>query len=124
MIKNNIKITVKVTPIEAQTLPFKSQYAFAYTITISNQGQIGSRLISRHWLIQDETGYTEEVIGEGVVGEQPHLLPNEAFEYTSGAMIKTPTGTMKGKYHMISDTGENFSVEIAEFVLSKPYTLQ
>ncbi|CAC9535827.1 ApaG protein [uncultured Gammaproteobacteria bacterium] len=122
--KNNIKITVKVAPIEAQTIPFNSQYAFAYTITISNQGEIGSRLISRHWFIQDETGYTEEVIGEGVVGKQPHLLPNESFEYTSGAMIKTPTGTMKGKYHMISDTGEHFSVEIAEFVLSKPYTLQ
>jgi ApaG protein len=122
--ENNIKITVKVTPIETQTIPFKSQYAFAYTITISNQGKVGSRLISRHWFIQDETGQIEEVIGEGVVGEQPHLLPNESFEYTSGAMIKTPTGTMKGKYNMISDTGEHFSVEIAEFVLSKPYTLQ
>ena len=122
--ENNIKITVKVTPIETQTTPFKSQYAFAYTITISNQGKVGSRLINRHWFIQDETGYIEEVIGEGVVGEQPHLLPNESFQYTSGAIIKTPTGTMKGKYNMISDTGEHFNVEIAEFVLSKPYTLQ
>ncbi len=124
MHKNNIKVTVKVAPIEAQTIPFENQYAFAYTITISNQGEVGAQLISRHWLIRDETGHTEEVIGEGVIGKQPYLLPNESFEYTSGAMIKTPTGTMKGKYNMVSDTGEHFSAEIAEFVLSEPYTLQ
>lgn len=124
MYKNNIKVSIKVTPMENQTIPFKNQYAFAYTITISNQGKLGSQLISRHWLIQDETGHVEEVIGEGVVGKQPYLPPNASFEYTSGAIIKTPTGTMKGKYSMISDTGEHFDVEIKEFVLSKPYTLQ
>lgn len=124
MCKNDIKVSVKVMTIEGQTIPFKNQYAFAYTITISNQGECGSQLISRHWLIQDETGYIEEVIGEGIVGKQPYLSPNESFEYTSRAIIKTPTGTMKGKYNMISDTGEHFYVEIKEFVLSKPYTLQ
>ncbi len=120
----NIKITVKVTPMEAQTIPIKNQYAFSYKIIISNQGKIGSQLISRHWFIQDETGHIEEVIGKGVVGEQPYLLPSESFKYTSWVIIKTPTGTMKGRYNMISDTGEHFSVELAEFVLSKPYTLQ
>lgn len=124
MYKNDIKVSVNVTMIEGQTIPFKNQYAFAYTITISNQGEFGSQLISRHWFIQDETGYIEEVIGEGVVGKQPYLSPNESFEYTSGAIIKTPTGTMKGTYNMISDIGEHFDVEIKEFILSKPYTLQ
>lgn len=122
--KNNIKITVKVAPLEQQTIPFKSQYAFSYTITISNQGEVGAQLLSRHWIIQDETNHIEEVAGEGVIGMQPHLLPGEAFEYTSGSVIKTPTGTMKGEYSMVSDTGEHFNIEIPEFVLSEPYTLQ
>ncbi|MDC9714615.1 MAG: Co2+/Mg2+ efflux protein ApaG [Gammaproteobacteria bacterium] len=122
--KNNIKITVKVVPLEQQTIPFKSQYAFSYTITISNQGEVGAQLLSRHWIIQDETNHIEEVAGEGVIGMQPHLLPGEAFEYTSGSVIKTPTGTMKGEYSMVSDTGEHFNIEIPEFVLSEPYTLQ
>ncbi|CAC9454217.1 ApaG protein [Bathymodiolus heckerae thiotrophic gill symbiont] len=122
--KNNIKITVKAAPLAQQTIPFKSQYAFSYTITISNQGEVGAQLLSRHWIIQDETGYIEEVVGEGVIGIQPHLLPGEAFEYTSGSVIKTPTGTMKGEYGMVSDTGERFNAEILEFVLSEPYTLQ
>jgi ApaG protein len=122
--KNNIEIIVKVAPLPQHTVPFESKYAFAYTITIINKGEIGARLLDRHWIIQDETGHVEEVEGAGVVGEQPHLLPSEAFQYTSGSVIQTPTGTMKGEYKMINDEGEHFNALIAEFVLSEPYTLQ
>ncbi|WP_198934548.1 Co2+/Mg2+ efflux protein ApaG [Bathymodiolus thermophilus thioautotrophic gill symbiont] len=122
--KNNIRITVQVVPLPQHTNPSESKYVFAYTITINNEGEIGMQLLSRHWVIQDETGYIEEVTGRGVVGEQPHLLPGESFEYTSGSVIKTQTGTMKGEYNMINDAGEHFDVDIPEFVLSEPYTLQ
>lgn len=122
--KNKLKITVQVLPLPQHTFPFESKYAFAYTITISNQGEIGAQLLNRHWIIQDEMGHIDEVIGPGVIGEQPHLLPGEFFEYTSGSVIKTPTGTMKGEYDMINDDGEYFDALIPEFVLSEPYTLQ
>lgn len=121
--KNNIKIKIAVNYLEDQSNIPLGQYAYAYTISIKNQGQIGAQLLSRHWIITDESGSIEEVIGEGVVGQQPHLLPGEYFQYTSGAIIKTPTGSMKGAYMMVSDEGEDFTAEIAEFVLSKPYTL-
>ncbi|BAS67887.1 Co2+/Mg2+ efflux protein ApaG [Bathymodiolus septemdierum thioautotrophic gill symbiont] len=122
--KNSIEITIKVVPLPQHTVAFERKYAFAYTITIINTGEIGARLLDRHWIIQDETGHIDEVEGPGVVGEQPHLLPGEGFEYTSGSVIQTPTGTMKGEYGMVNDDGEHFDAIIPEFVLSEPYTLQ
>mgnify|MGYP001597777053 CR=1 FL=1 len=121
--KNNIKIDVQVSFIEEQSQASNNQFTFAYTITITNNGSIGAQLLTRHWRIQDETGHTEDVIGEGVVGRQPHLMPGESYQYSSGSVIKTATGTMKGAYGMINDEGERFEVDIAEFVLSEPYTL-
>ncbi|SFV85241.1 ApaG protein [hydrothermal vent metagenome] len=122
--KNNIEITVKVVPLPQHTIPFENKFAFAYTITIKNIGEIGAKLLDRHWIIQDETGHIEEVEGPGVIGEQPHLSPGGAFQYTSGSVIQTATGTMKGEYGMINDDNEHFDVIIPEFVLSEPYTLQ
>ena len=121
--KNNIDINVEVVYLEQQSDVRNNQYAYGYTITIVNQGTIGAQLLSRHWYIQDETGYTEEVIGEGVVGQQPYLAPGKGFQYSSGAMIKTPTGIMKGTYDMLNDIGEHFEAEIPEFTLRKAYTL-
>ncbi|SMN16889.1 ApaG protein [uncultured Candidatus Thioglobus sp.] len=121
--KNNISIDVKVNFIEEQSNASINQYTFAYTITITNNGSIGAQLLTRRWRIQDETGHTEDVIGEGVVGERPHLLPGESYQYSSGSVIKTPTGTMKGAYGMVNDEGERFEADIAEFILSEPYTL-
>ena len=121
--KNNINIAVKVTFIEEQSHPSSNQYTYAYTITITNNGTIGAQLLTRRWRIQDETGHTEDVIGEGVVGQQPHLQPGESYQYSSGSVIKTETGTMKGAYGMVNDEGERFEVEIPEFILSEPYTL-
>ncbi|WP_416686145.1 Co2+/Mg2+ efflux protein ApaG [Candidatus Pseudothioglobus sp. Uisw_041] len=121
--KNKIEINVEVTYLPEQSNLVNSQYAYAYTITIKNNGETGVQLRTRRWLIQDEFGETEEVIGEGVIGQQPHLSPGESFKYSSGAVISTETGTMKGSYGMISDQGQRFDAVIPEFTLSEPYTL-
>ncbi|NOQ77295.1 MAG: Co2+/Mg2+ efflux protein ApaG [Methylococcaceae bacterium] len=119
------KILVEVTPqyIESQSSPDSNRYIFAYTITITNVGITPAKLISRHWLITDSNGKTQEVKGTGVIGEQPHLKPGESFRYTSGAMIETPVGVMQGKYLMISDAGDQFKAPIPKFTLSIPRTL-
>ena len=121
--KNKIEVNVEVTYLPEQSNLVNSQYAYAYTITITNNGETGAQLRTRRWLIQDESGETEEVIGEGVIGQQPHLSPGESFKYSSGAVISTETGTMKGSYGMISDKGQRFDAIIPEFTLSEPYTL-
>ena len=121
--KNKIEVNVEVTYLPDQSNLVSSQYAYAYTITITNNGETGAQLRTRRWLIQDESGETEEVIGEGVIGQQPHLSPGETFKYSSGAVISTETGTMKGSYGMISDQGQRFDAVIPEFTLSEPYTL-
>ncbi len=119
------RFQVKVTPyyIESQSSPDENRYVFAYTITITNVGTSAAKLLSRHWLITDSNGKIQEVRGNGVVGEQPHLKPGESFQYTSGALIETPVGIMQGKYHLISDSGENFNARIPKFTLSIPRTL-
>ena len=121
--KNNI--IVEATPyfIAAQSAPEKDRYVFAYTITITNKGEIAAKLLSRHWLITDANGKIQEVRGEGVVGEQPYLRPGETFRYTSGAMIETPVGTMQGDYTMRSDDGDSFNANVPRFTLSIPRTL-
>ena len=121
--QNNIEIEVKVAYLPNQSDIQNSQYAYAYTITITNKGGSGVQLRTRRWLIEDETGNVEEVVGEGVIGQQPYLSPGESFEYSSGAIISTETGSMKSSYGMINDDGKRFDAEIPEFVLSEPYTL-
>ena len=123
IMKNKIEINVEVTYLSDQSDILNKQYAYAYTITITNQSDTGAQLRTRRWLIQDESGETEEVIGEGVIGQQPHLSPGESFKYSSGAIISTETGTMKGSYGMISDIGQRFNADIPEFTLSEPHTL-
>ena len=121
--QNNIEIEVKVTYLPSLSDIPNSQYAYAYTITITNKGVSGAQLRTRRWIIEDETGNVEEVAGEGVIGQQPYLSPGESFEYSSGAVISTETGSMKGSYGMINDDGKRFDAEIPDFVLSEPYTL-
>ena len=122
--KKTIEVEVQATYLAEQSDAARQQFAHAYTINITNHSNMGAQLLSRHWEIQDETGHVDTVIGEGVVGQQPHISAGESFEYSSGAVIHTPTGTMKGSYTMLSDSGERFQVEIPEFILSEPYTLQ
>jgi ApaG protein len=119
------KILVEATPyyIESQSSPEQNRYVFAYTITITNIGSLPAKLLTRHWLITDANGKTQEINGEGVVGENPYLSPGDSFRYTSAAMIETPVGIMQGKYLMLSDNGENFKAFIPKFTLSIPRTL-
>ncbi|NIP17470.1 MAG: Co2+/Mg2+ efflux protein ApaG [Xanthomonadales bacterium] len=101
----------------------EEQFAFAYTIRITNQGDRKITLRNRHWIITHGDGSEEEVIGEGVVGETPDLEPGDSYSYTSGALIPTPVGSMKGSYGFVADNGESFRAEIPEFALHAPDAL-
>jgi ApaG protein len=116
----DIRIQVATSYIDDQSEPDADRYVFAYTITISNDGDIAAKLLSRHWVITDANGKVQEVSGDGVVGEQPYLNPGERFRYSSGAVIETPVGAMQGLYRMEADDGENFDAPIAPFTLAVP----
>jgi ApaG protein len=113
------QIRVEVTPnyLSQQSEPEHGLYVFAYTIHIRNTGTVAAQLISRTWHINDAEGLHEKVRGLGVVGHQPLLQPGEAFEYTSGTRLRTPTGTMHGSYFFVAEDGERFDVDIPMFVL-------
>jgi Uncharacterized protein affecting Mg2+/Co2+ transport len=119
------KIEVQVEPnyLPDQSVPSEDRYVFAYTVTIRNAGSVPARLISRHWIIADANGQEREVRGEGVVGEQPYLAPGDDFRYTSGAVLETPVGSMRGSYRMLADDGIAFDAPIAPFTLAMPRTL-
>lgn len=106
-----------------QSDPEHRQYAFAYTLTIRNTGQVPAQLIARHWIITDSEAQIQEVKGLGVVGHQPLLQPGEQFEYTSWAVIATPVGTMRGEYFCVAEDGERFEAPVPEFTLQMPRTL-
>ncbi len=118
--KYNISIDVKVQYIEGQSAPNENRYVFSYTINMLNIGTEPAQLISRHWIITDAEGKTQEVKGPGVVGEHPHLNPGDDFTYTSGTIISTPVGSMQGSYQMKADDGQMFDAEIHPFTLTLP----
>lgn len=119
------KIDVEVIPryIAEQSDPNNDHYVFSYTVTIKNTGTVPAKLLTRHWIITDGDGNVQEVKGDGVIGEQPHLKPGEGFQYTSGTFMSTPYGTMHGSYQMISDDGVRFDAPIPTFSLSVPNTV-
>ncbi|OGT64170.1 MAG: Co2+/Mg2+ efflux protein ApaG [Gammaproteobacteria bacterium RIFCSPLOWO2_01_FULL_47_190] len=119
----HIKVEVKTTYVQEQSEPENNRFVFAYTITITNTGQVPAQLLSRHWVITDANNKVQEVRGEGVVGEQPYLTPGDSFRYTSAAMLETPVGCMQGNYQMIADDGVEFDAEIPVFNLSTPHTI-
>lgn len=121
--KNSIKILTNSRYLDAQSQPDSERYVFGYTITIKNDGSVPAKLLSRHWLITDANGKVQEVHGEGVVGEKPHIRPGELFRYTSAAVLETPVGIMKGDYQMLSDEGTYFDADIPQFTLSVPRVL-
>ena len=110
---------VEVVPqyLPEQSNPDQDLYVFAYTITITNVGEVTAQLISRTWNVNDSNGHTEKVRGLGVVGQQPLLKPGQAFEYTSGTRLRTPTGTMHGSFFCVAEDGEKFDTDIPMFVL-------
>jgi len=118
-----IKITTEVNYLAEQSDEADNRFVFAYTITITNESDTTVTLISRHWVITDAHQYVQEVRGQGVVGEQPVLKPNQSFEYTSGSVLATQVGTMSGSYQMVTEDGTKFDAPIPQFVLSVPRVL-
>jgi ApaG protein len=117
MAKYEFQVEVVPQYLPDQSDPEEGVYVFAYTITISNTGEVAAQLISRSWNVNDANGHTEKVKGLGVVGQQPLLKPGQAFEYTSGTHLRTPTGTMHGSFFCVAEDGEKFDVTIPMFVL-------
>ena len=117
MSTHDIHIQVQPRYLPEQSSPLDESYSFAYTVTVANQGKVPAQLISRHWIILDEDGQRDEVKGLGVVGHQPMLKPGQAFEYTSGCRLRTPTGSMEGSYRFVREDGEAFDVPIPRFTL-------
>jgi len=122
-ITNGIRVTVSSAYVPAQSTPKTHRYVFAYTVRITNEGTEAAQLKSRHWIVTHGNGKVEQVRGPGVVGEQPTLRPGEHFEYTSGCVLETPSGSMEGTYQMVRSDGSQFDATIAPFALSLPYSL-
>jgi ApaG protein len=115
-----INISIKTQYLQERSDPLNNTHAFTYTITIQNARQDSVRLLSRHWIITDQNNRVEEVKGKGVIGQQPLIKPGESFEYTSGTVLASEIGDMKGSYMMESDTGETFEAPIPLFFLANP----
>jgi ApaG protein len=118
-----VEVAVQSTYMDEESEPDDNKFVFAYTVTIRNVGTVAAQLLTRHWVITDSDGKVKEVRGEGVVGEQPRLVPGEGFQYTSAALIETPVATMSGSYQMMTDDGVAFDAEIPLFRLSMPNIL-
>jgi ApaG protein len=116
-----IRVQVEPSFLEAQSEPEQGRFLWAYRVTIENRGAETVQLLSRHWRITDARGQTREVVGPGVIGEQPTLAPGERFQYTSGAPLETSSGFMTGTYQMRSNAGDKFDISIPMFALESPY---
>lgn len=118
-----IRVQVRSQYVADQSLPTAKRYVFAYTVRIANEGAEPAQLKTRHWIITDGVGKVEEVRGPGVVGQTPLLRPGEHFEYTSGCVLETPRGEMRGTYQMVRPDGRGFDAVIAPFLLALPHSL-
>jgi ApaG protein len=123
-VSHKIRVDVQTSYLDEQSDPDERRYVFSYTITIRNEGRVPARLLTRHWVITDANGKVQEVRGDGVVGEQPHLQPGQGFRYSSGAVLETPLGFMQGSYEMLGDDGRRFDAPIPAFRLAMPGILQ
>jgi len=121
-ITRGLRVSVRAEYLPRHSRPEQGQWVFAYAVRIRNEGSVPVKLVTRHWIITDATGLVREVKGEGVVGAQPHLKPGQAFEYTSGCPLGTPSGTMHGTYQMVTDGGDHFDADVAPFELGEPYS--
>lgn len=117
-IENDIYIKVQTQYLEDHFPNSDTQYAFAYRVNIINSSDQDVQLLRRYWLITDGNGEKSEVSGEGVIGEQPLIQSGKAYQYTSGAILDTPVGTMQGHYEFIDSHGQSFQVPIPVFRLA------
>lgn len=118
-----IRISVESAYLDTESDPDDDRYVFSYTVTIENTGNLAAQLLNRHWVIIDGNGQSQEVKGEGVVGEQPLIEPGTGYQYTSGTMLETPVGIMQGSYQMLGKDGLLFDAEIKPFTLAIPRVL-
>jgi ApaG protein len=117
----DVSVLSEYLPLESDSAT--ARFVFSYTVTLRNLGTVTARLLSRHWVITDGEGHVQEVRGEGVVGEQPTLEPGATYTYSSGAMLETPVGSMRGSYQMVAEDGTHFEAEIPVFTLAVPSQL-
>jgi ApaG protein len=117
----DVSVTTRYLPEQSQ--PEQNRFAFAYNVTLVNQGQLPAKLLSRHWLITDGDGHVQEVRGAGVVGQQPLIAVGESHSYSSGTVMATRVGTMQGSYQMLAEDGKQFDALIAPFRLAVPGSL-
>lgn len=120
-VSNKFRVTVRPQFLVNQSKPQEDQFVWSYTITIENLGRETATLKTRHWQITDARGHTQEVNGDGVVGEQPTLAPGESFQYTSGCPLSTPSGIMVGQYGMVGEDGRSFTIAVPAFSLDSPH---
>jgi ApaG protein len=120
---HDIRVQVSTAYVPEQSDAAASRFVFSYTITIVNEGSRPAQLVSRHWIIADAEGREQEVRGEGVIGEQPLIHPGQGFRYTSGAVLETPVGSMRGSYQMVDQQGHHFDAAIPPFTLAVPGAL-
>ncbi|HWV09207.1 MULTISPECIES: Co2+/Mg2+ efflux protein ApaG [unclassified Pseudomonas] len=118
-----VDVTVTTRYLPEQSQPEQNRFAFAYTVTIANNGQLPAKLLSRHWLITDGDGRVQEVRGAGVVGQQPLIAAGQSHNYSSGTVLSSRVGTMQGSYQMLAEDGKRFEAEIAPFRLAVPGSL-
>ena len=118
-----ISITVKTAYLDEQSQPELNRFVFAYTITIANTGKVATQLLKRHWIITDANDLKQEVLGDGVVGEKPHIAPGDQYTYTSGVVLETKVAIMEGHYQMQADDGSKFDAPIPTFALTHPKSL-
>ncbi|WP_192982867.1 Co2+/Mg2+ efflux protein ApaG [Pseudomonas sp. EggHat1] len=118
-----IDVSVTTRYLAAQSQPEQNRYAFSYTVTIANNGELPAQLLSRHWIITDGDGRVQEVRGTGVIGQQPHIEPGASHTYSSGTVMATQVGTMQGSYQMLAEDGKRFDATIAPFRLAVPGAL-
>jgi ApaG protein len=118
-----IRVSVESRFLAEESDPAKGRFLFAYEISIENEGEFPAQLIARHWIIKDAFDRTEEVRGEGVVGQTPSLEPGQSFTYSSYCPLRTDYGTMRGAYRMMRPSGEEFDAAIAPFALMATYLL-
>ncbi len=121
--QHGVVIQTQVNYLPEQSDEAGNRFVFSYPITTPNLGREPAKLISRHWVITDAHNHVQEVRGQGVVGLQPFLKPNQSFEFTGGTVLTTQVGTMSGSYQMQAEDGMQFEVEIPQFVLSVPRVL-
>ena len=121
--RGGIRVEAESFYLADRSMPQKNYYFFAYRITIHNEGDAPAQLISRHWVISDANGRVEEVKGDGVIGEQPRLVPGDSYEYTSFCPLQTAMGSMRGSYVMARDDGDEFEADIPIFTLAVPHAL-